>query len=44
MYIQINYLQQAVRLHFLDGIQRFAEPVSNTTLNSCGGVPMVITP
>jgi hypothetical protein len=33
-----------VSLHFLDGIHKFDEPVSKTTLKDCGGVPMVITP
>lgn len=40
------YLQQAmlVKWHFLDGTQRFEEPVSKITLNDWGGVPMLITP
>jgi hypothetical protein len=27
-----------------EGTQRLLEPVSNTTLNGCGGVPMVMGP
>jgi len=40
------YLQQAMlrTLQFLDGIQRFGEPVSKITLKSCGGVPIEILP
>ena len=33
-----------VKWHFLLGTQRLLDPVSNTTLNDCGGVPMVIGP
>lgn len=29
---------------WMDGTQRFEEPVSNSTVNSCGGVPMLIDP
>ena len=31
-------------LHILEGTHRFDEPVSNTTLNDCAGVPMVMGP
>jgi len=30
--------------HFLEGIQRLEEPVSKSTLNFCGGVPIEISP
>lgn len=36
------WLWQATLVHFADGTHRFAEPVSNITLNGCGGVPMVM--
>ena len=40
------YLQQAMFTteHFFDGTHKFDEPVSNTTLNDCGGEPNVIGP
>lgn len=39
-------LQQAmfVKWHCLDGTHKLEEPVSKTTLNDCGGVPMLIGP
>lgn len=33
-----------VKWHFLDGTQRFDEPVSKTTLKLWAGSPMLITP
>ena len=48
--ININYSQDysqhamSESLHFLDGTHRLDDPVSNITLNCCGGVPMVIGP
>ena len=31
-------------LHLEEGTQRLLEPVSKTTVNSCGGVPSPISP
>ncbi len=33
-----------VYLHCFDGIHKFDEPVSNTTLKLCGGVPIEMAP
>lgn len=40
------HLQQAVENgeQLCEGTHRFAEPVSNTTLNICAGEPMPISP
>lgn len=40
------YLQQAIsrKEQWMEGTQRFEEPVSKSTLNACGGVPMLISP
>lgn len=40
------YSQQARsrKEHLMDGTHRLEEPVSNRTVNSCAGVPMLITP
>lgn len=35
--------KQAMELHSDDGTHRLELPVSRTTLNVCGGVPMVIS-
>lgn len=40
----MTYLQQEGSMQFVDGTQRFEEPVSKITLNSCGGVPILIKP
>lgn len=32
-----------MELHSDDGTQRFELPVSRTTLNACGGVPIAIS-
>ena len=44
--IQMSDLQQAisVHLHFLEGTQRFEDPVSKMTLKFCVGVPIPIAP
>lgn len=41
-----GYLQHAISLnvHFFDGTHKLDDPVSKTTLNFWGGVPMPITP
>ena len=43
---RIKDLRQAISviLHFLEGTHRLEDPVSNTTLNSCGGVPIPMVP
>lgn len=40
------YSQQArsKKEQWMEGTHRLEEPVSNRTLNSCGGVPMLIAP
>jgi len=42
----VMYLQQAMlkMLHFPEGTQRLEKPVSKSTLNFCGGVPIEISP
>lgn len=44
--ISCVYSQQArsKKVQWMEGTHRLEEPVSNRTVNSCGGVPMLITP
>ena len=44
--IQFYCLPQALSVgsHLTEGTQRLDEPVSNTTVKGCGGVPMVMSP
>ena len=44
--VRLQCLLQAIsrREQCLEGTQRLEDPVSNTTSNFCGGVPMVMGP
>ena len=41
-YVQSTNLQHAISYmgHFFEGIHKFEDPVSNTTLKSCDGFPI----